>query len=158
MFIAPFFGLLSVLLGASNAYQEGIPKELIASHGAYSAHLYTTSRSFPKGAELTEGWWGAEQYGTLRVVSRITIKRGKNFLVVPVSAFSGLSLARELYVIPSKNGCKVKVVGSDASGAYTCVIVVRRDKVVERTVRLGEFPDLCYERTIYRTPRPGEID
>lgn len=60
-------------------------------------------------------------------------------------------------IAPLAEGCTVVLEGSDAGSAWQAFITVSRDRVTERHVQLGEFPD-TYETTTYvvGTPTPGE--
>ena len=135
------------------------PNDLRASNGAYSAHLSIKLEKIPNSEAVAEEWWGALNAKTpVLVVTRLDIDHNKHLVRVPVSAYSGLTMADTMMVIPNKRGCIIRITGSDAAAAYTCEWIVRGNEVVQRTVRCGEFPDLDYEKTTYRTPRPGEID
>jgi hypothetical protein len=140
------------------ADQGGYPNDLRAKNGVYAAHLTIKNEKIPRTDYGAIEWWGLNDFGSVPVVTRLEITRKGHKLSMPVSAFSGLALARTLKIVGDKRGCTLRIEGSDASGAYECAIVVRGDEIVERVVRSGEFPDLDYERTIYRRPRPDEIN
>lgn len=104
------------------------------------------------------GWWGAPDTGRVSVITSVQAFRGNRRLPLPPSAFSGLADPHDYETRPTKRGMELVIVGSDAGEAWKGTFVFDETGILERTIQSGEFPDLHYERTVYRYIRPGEID
>ena len=132
------------------------PQSLSAASGAYKATFTTRKADISDSDALA--WWGTDHgaKGALEI-SKLTIYRKNQPITVPVSAYTGLLWPWKLAVVPTRGGCRVRIVGSDAAGAYTCVLYIKGDKVVERTVHGGEFPE-NNEITYYHYLNPKDVD
>lgn len=118
------------------------------SKGAYDFRLSYTPRAM--GASEAEEWWGGGfDQRHYRVLSRITGTHKGKPLFIPPSAYAGIAVVDETGVSLTKGGCILTLSGADAGSAYTMKLYLHGNRVTQRIVRLGEFPDDIWEKTTY---------
>ena len=98
-----------------------------------------------------EAWWGENAARGSRLVTLLEVHRGNRQIVVPLSACSGLSDVRRIFLTDVPNGCVIGVQGGDGGGSYSAAITIKDDVVTGRVIRSGEFPEEWWERTVYST-------
>lgn len=132
------------------------PQALHVSSGTYKAEFQTRKVDIPESE--SESWWGTDRgvKGAYQIAELKIVHKGHE-ITVPKSAYADLLWPWKLQIIPNRDGCKLRIAGSDAVGFYTCVIYVKHDKVTERTVHGGEFPE-NNEVTYYRYLNPKDVD
>lgn len=119
------------------------------SAGPYVLRYEERVEQTPEGS----GWWGAIS-STSRVITRLTINRGKEEVIVPRSAFGDLADVLSVHGRATKTGCEFSLVGGDGSESFKARIVVRGLDVASREVWDPAFPQFHREKTVYTDKEP----
>lgn len=134
--------------------QASKPLEFKDSAGRYSATLRVGPMlALQRGK--AERFWGS--FGPKSLVAYdLNIRHGKESVYVPISCYADLAEVNSFHLESTRKGCKVLIVGGDASTAYTASIVVTGLFVTSRVLRETEFPEYHYETATYVSLAPPE--
>ncbi len=104
-----------------------------------------------KGGERGLIYWGCDEQclpGTT-AADRLTIRVGAHVLNATPSSYADLADIRHVAVHATRGGSDFEIVveGADAAACYVARLRFRDGNIVDRMVRLCEFPDDAYQET-----------
>lgn len=143
-----FIVAILLCLASANLNAEVLAQEINIKGIKWSVVGKTTTDSIPK-AHKDGIWWGVEFSEPISVIDRLEIKKGDTKIPVRLSAYADLANVKKIEIKKQGKMIVVQIQGGDAAGAFVAEIMIKNDKVVERTVRNAEFPERVLERDIY---------
>lgn len=93
--------------------------------------------------------WGVDHRVPRSIVQKFEFRLSGKSVYVPRKLYTDLSHIRKAKVTEGTDGIvQIELQGSDAAGSYISDFLIRRNRVIERTTRAGEFPNEVWEKII----------
>ena len=119
---------------------SGVRYELMVTEGPF--------RPNPQLPTDDCGMWGTDCGTPTYSVQNLTLKLNGKEVHFPHKFVADLSHIRSVEINNVKDGIEIILHGGDAAGSFTAEFLVRKQRLVERLVRHGEFPDEVWEKTL----------
>jgi hypothetical protein len=147
LFILAIAAFSSLATMGAKHHAQRVVKRFHKSLGKYKVELTEVDEQPATGA-----YWGAfESYELTKntYVDDLSIWYNGAEISEPMSCYADLANIDSLKITPIKGGMVINIQGGDASTGYDAQIVVKGDKVAQRSVHSGEFRDEDWEKTQY---------
>jgi hypothetical protein len=148
--IAIIFSL--ILLAVNVSAKE--PIVIQKSGKLKSGHSYSIKiieKNFIKKPDSKEddgSVWGIDGGFPSTVVDIFKVEINNVAVVIPWKFYADITNVREAGIIESADVLILTVEGGDAAGSYTAEYSIKDNRLIERIVRVGEFPVEVWEKTI----------
>jgi len=97
-------------------------------------------------------WGGDVGAPPQSAVSDFQVRRGKQAMFVPLSAYGDLGDVMSMSFGLIARGFRVSLHGGNTAASYDATLFFERGVLVRREVRLRELPDERWEKTLYGFP------
>jgi len=94
------------------------------------------------------GMWGVDCGNPKFSINMLSLKLNDKKVHWPHKYVADLSYVRKVEIKEAKAGVKLLIHGGDAAGSYSAEFLIKKNRLVERIVRHGEFPDEVWEKTL----------
>lgn len=120
--------------GYTSVFSPGHYMLHLKSAGGASVECYISIEKY-NPCMSRKGWWGAGPYhDPFSVISAISLSVKRNKIEVPFSSYADLSNTEYAKLVNTPRGYSLRILGSDAAGAYRASIDFDGDRVTKRHV------------------------
>jgi hypothetical protein len=101
-------------------------------------------KEIPNDRQSVKNWWGVDGGTPPLVVKRIEFRVANKEIPIPLAAyvdFGDIGFPPQMQLQRRGRTLHLSVTAGDAAGSYIAELIFRGRKLVERRMRLGEFPE-----------------
>ena len=92
--------------------------------------------------------WGIDGGYPETIVRRFSLQLNDKDVWIPWKLYSDICHVRKVLVRESNGSVLIDIMGGDAAGSYAAQYKFKNQRLVERMVRVGEFPKQVWEKTV----------
>ena len=118
---------------------SGIVYELTVKESKYTA--------LPQLQKDDCGMWGADCADPHFSINILSLMIDNKKVLLPFKFFSDLGDVNKIDISDSNSNFKLVILGGDGAGSYSAEFLFNNNRLIERIVRSGEFPDEIWEKT-----------
>jgi|WetSurMetagenome_2_1015567.scaffolds.fasta_scaffold620617_1 hypothetical protein len=149
-----YFLMILIFSFAQDAFAENVPFVFnetgkFPSGKSYSLKIEEHPFSKSPNTKPDDGsTWGIDGGYPLNVVKKFFLRLNEVEISIPRKYYSDICDISKVSIEEKQELVILKVKGGDGAGSFNAEYVFKNNRLIERMVRMGEFPDEVWEKTI----------